>query len=380
MDHAVLNETEATATYDWMAGESPVENHRMGTIRYGTNLVDHAVSPTGIYFIPDVYTGQGTDQQLSDDTFLMYSDNGSSGFYKLCGRSDCPHDNSDCNAYLYRGSDLTYYQGKIYAVVGEGPHTKECKLVKMEPDGSQHETLLDLQDFAKDNNGDFVLCSFISDGYYIFVLYTWEEQGDGTYRETWLNTYKYKLDGSMKEPKLMADPPDILYQCGKNLISLTYEIVDDVEYKKCSVVDLETEKQTVLTEHPGVPAWFGEEDAYYFKNGAIRRFNYETKEEMIIVETGLEGKYFCFVFPDCLILASQNDEDGADRNLYFYNWEFELVDTVQLDYFFTGRTQFAVIAETVDRIFLTDEIDGKPLYYINKAELGTREARVHAFS
>lgn len=33
-------------------------------------------------------------------TYLLYNDDGSDTFIKLCGRADCTHDNPDCNAYI----------------------------------------------------------------------------------------------------------------------------------------------------------------------------------------------------------------------------------------------------------------------------------------
>ncbi len=375
-----LDEPEATATYHWMAGESPVSERRMGVVRYGLNLADnYAVSPKGIYFIPDVIIDNGSYQQTSSDTFVLYADNGSADLNKLCGRNDCTHDSPDCNAYLYKGSDLSYYQGNLYAVSGEGPHTEECKLVRMNPDGSGHEELLDLLSFAKEHGAAFLLCDIITDGYCVLDLYNWEEQPDGTSCDAWLSAYKYKLDGSMEEPELMEEAPDILYQCGDVIVTRSYETVDGMEKKICCDLNFETEEETLLAEHPGVPAWFGENEAYYFKDGAIRQLTYATNEETVLVNTALEGNYFCFVFPDCLVLASQDDEEGSDRKLYFYNWAFELVDTVSLNYPITGRTQFAVFAETVDRVVLTDQIQGSPLCYIDKSELGTGNVSVHAF-
>lgn len=376
---SVLNEPEATAVYDWMAGDSPVPQQRMGVVRQGVNLGDYAVGPKGIYFIPDLFIDNGDNRQLSDDTFVLYADNGSGELQKLCGRNDCTHDSSDCNAYLYKGSDLSYYRGRLYAVIGEGAFTEECKLVRMKPDGSGHEEVLDILSFGKEHGAAFVLCSIITDGYCVFDLYDWEDHADGSYNDIWIGAYKFKLDGSMKEPELMEEAPEVLYQCGDIIVTRDYEIVDGIEQKISCDLNFETEEQTRLVEHPGVPAWYGEKAAYYFKDGTIRQMIYETKEEAVLADTGLNGKYYCFVFPDCLMLASQDDEEGCDRNLYFFNWNFELVDTVQLDYPMTSRTQFAVLAETADRVILTDKFQGDPLYYIEKSELGTGSVSLYQF-
>ena len=85
---------EPTATYDWMKGESPVENKRIGILRSGISSTQYAISPTGIYYL---------QKDFSDfsNNYIWYCDHGSYTFVKLCGRADCNHDNTDCNAYVY---------------------------------------------------------------------------------------------------------------------------------------------------------------------------------------------------------------------------------------------------------------------------------------
>lgn len=372
-------DVEATATYDWMAGESPVSNRRIGVVRQGVNIVNHAVSPTGIYFIPSVIENCGSYSVVADGNYIWYVENGSDKIIKLCGRADCTHNSSDCNAYLYSGTDLTYYNGYLYAVSGEGAHRERCTLVKMNPDGSNHTAVFDILKFAKENGGDYAYCDMIINGYCLFSLYRWEVSGNSIVG-TWMEQYRYKLDGSMKEPKKVEGLGGTMYQCGDVLLSCTNETKDGQQYKACWNLDIENETKTYLTEHPGIPGWFGEDAAYYFKDGAIVRLDYSTGEESVMVNTGLEGKYFASFFPDCMIVSSQEDGAGADHNLYFYNWDFQLVDTVELKFPYEGRTQFVVIAETAERVILSDKpFDGQPVYYINKSELGTGNAKVHKF-
>lgn len=47
-------EVEPTATYDWMEGESPIPNHRLGILRACVNKTDATVSPSGVYFAPNL--------------------------------------------------------------------------------------------------------------------------------------------------------------------------------------------------------------------------------------------------------------------------------------------------------------------------------------
>lgn len=101
-------DVEPTATYDWMAGESPVPNRRIGLTRVGVNISYHTVSPKGVYFMQEA--------QDSKDSYIWYTDHGADQMVKLCGRPDCDHNNEDCNAYIFDGSLISYYGGYLYAV------------------------------------------------------------------------------------------------------------------------------------------------------------------------------------------------------------------------------------------------------------------------
>lgn len=380
-----ISETEPTAVYDWMAGESPVPNRRIGVRRAGLHWEDNrAVSPTGVYFCPNVVVEHDEGySERTDDTYILYADHGRDAVYKLCGRSDCTHDNADCNAYLYDGSDLTYYQGHLYAVTGEGPWKDECKLVRMEPDGSGHVDVFDFLAFAKEQGGEFVQCQITTDGYCVFSVYGWKVLEDDSIVDNWMAAYKYKLDGSMKKPKKMGEEIGMpLYHCGDSLVTLTDETVDGKVHTYVCTLDVATEEATRLTKHPspGGPVWFGEQAAYYFRDGAIMRLSYDSGDEEVMVDTGLEGKYYAHCFPDCLMLVSRDSGEDADRKLYFYNWAFELVDTVELDYPMECSPEYAILAETAEQVILTDQMsDGQPLYYIDKSELGSGNVQIHEF-
>ena len=84
-------------------------------------------------------------------------------------------------------------------------------------------------------------------------------------------------------------------------------------------------------------------------------------------------------FPDCLVLVS-NDSKATDNNLYFYNWSFELIDTVRVPNPNSQRTNSLMFAETAERIFLTTSFDEIPTSYINKSELGTGKVTIHKFT
>lgn len=377
-DPAKMEDREPTASYDWMTGESPVPNRRIGTKRLGTGAGNYAISPTGIYIIPEVYEDIGEGQRgLAEGFYILYADHDSNTFRKLCGRSDCTHDTQDCNAWLYRGNELSYYRGKLYAFTGGGPYNDEHKLIRMEPDGSGHKEIFDFQSFALQQGAAFAQAEMMVDGYCEFHLYTWHEEADGTITGQWLKTYIYKLDGSWKEPRPLDAVGDPICQCGDTVIALS----GGPEEYKCWRMDLEEITSVYLTDRSDSDIWYAEQQVYGFKDGAFLRRAYSSDQEELLADTGLQGNYGAFAFPDCIVVASRDKAENPDRHLYIYNWAYELVDTVELNFEYRHSVYLTVMAETAERIIVCDLAasgDG-PMYYIEKSELGTGNAQLHEY-
>ena len=364
---------EPTVEYGWTDGESPVPIKRIGVVRAGTNLTPHAVSPSGVYFF---------DTSGGDNTFIIYADDGTDTFIKLCGRPDCTHDNSDCNAYIFSGKALSYYGGYLYAASGNTADSLEARLIRMNPDGSNHVTVMDLTKFAKENGGDYAKCDIITDGFCLFSVYGWKiisEDGDSTESvSSHKGYYYYKLDGSMEAPERAEVNGLACYSCGDVFLVHNPNPVEGSRYGSYYNWNPDTNCTTFLTHHPGEPGWYGENEGYYFQDGYIYRLTYATRKTEPMVDTGLEGYYYLFAFPDCIVLAS-NEQHATDNNLYFYNWSFELLDTVHIPNPNSTRTNFLLIAETADRFILTTSLEGMPKSYICKSELGTGNLELHEF-
>ena len=355
-------DVEPVATYDWMAGESPVPNERVGVFRSSTTNYCQAVSPQGTYFLATAY---------ATDCYILYADHGSDTFVKLCGRPDCTHSSPDCNAYVSNGKKLSFYNGYLYVAAGL---MGGDRLIRMDPDGSNHVTVLDLQKFAEDRGAEFANCLVITKGIVLFDLNTWAEE-DGEFVEAYMASYMYKLDGSMAEPQKTKAEAAPYYHCGDVFFSLSdSELVDGGD--SLWDWDPETDSLTYLTEYPRIPGYYGSEEAYYFRDGAVVRLTYATQTEETLIDTGLDGNYYVFCFPECMVLASRTG--GADDNLYIYNWAYELVDTVKGPKS-NDAMQRLLLAETAERFIFSDTWDGAPLYYINKSELGTGNAKLHSF-
>ena len=358
------NETEPTSNYDWVSDNSPVPEQRVGVLRAGVNGSFVAVSPSGVYAISSPFP--------KFDSYIVYFDHDSDTAVKLCGRADCTHDTSDCNAYIYIGSDISYYDGYLYAVSGEGKLANECTLLRMDPDGRNRIKAFDFLEFAKANGAEFVYCDLITQGYCLFTTYHLVETEDGSLVDTRLRSYYYKLDGSMKEPELIEGKSSPLYSCGDVLLAID----KDNRYYD---LDVETGSETYLGDSVGVPGWFGKEACYYYKDGAVRRLTYASQTEEILIETGLTGDYYAFCFPDCLVVASSGFLESTDDRLYIYNWDFESVGTVEVDFPHSCGLQHLLIAETASRFVLSDEPLGLPKYYIEKSELGAGNCVVHEY-
>lgn len=368
-------EVEPTAVYDWMAGESPVPNQRVGR----NNKPDRcAISPTGIYYL---YTISYIYGQTPPSPMILYADHGSDTLIKLCGRPDCTHDTTDCNAYVENGKGLAWHDGYLYAV-SEGNSTvdeSECVLLRMDPDGSNRTEIFDMGAFAQEQGCAYAAVNQIIDGYCRFSTYNWKDNDSGGVSGDHQQTYLFKLDGST-EPKEVDSAGWILYNCGDVTLSYSPIAENGGQYGSYWDWDAETDTLTFLTDHPGEPGWFGQTQAYYFMDGAVRRLTYATGEDEVVIETGLEGDYYAYCFPDCIVVANNSINGITDKNLYFYNWAFELVDTVSIEY--SGSFLFgdAIMAETADRIILCDTNRfSVPTHYINKSELGTGNVTVHEF-
>ena len=146
---AAVDATKPAAVYDWMAGESPIPVRRSGLLRAGLNTVPFDVTNEGFYYIANPV---GSDT----NSYILYGDNNSDTVIKLCGRADCTHDTTDCNAYV--GSTcfaISYWNGYLYAVYEEyvesiGNHN--LILCRMNLDGSNRVVVRDLHQFALDND------------------------------------------------------------------------------------------------------------------------------------------------------------------------------------------------------------------------------------
>lgn len=183
----------------------------------------------------------------------------------------------------------------------------------------------------------------------------------------------------MSEPQV-AEAPGLMYSYGDLNLCYSLESRNGGEYGSVWAWEPTTDTMPYLADHPGVPSYFDQNEGYYFKDGTFYRYDCATLTEEALIETELEGKYAVCVFPDCIVVGQHDLSGITDYNLYFYNWAFELVDTIKLSTDSTTPPIIRVIAETAGRIFITNTTDYSPNSYIEKSELGTGKAIVHTLA
>lgn len=358
-----LQTTEPVGDSSWIKGGSPVPNRRMGLDR---NFAGHTANgENGIY--------------LLHRSFVYYLENGTDVLIPLCGRPDCTHNSSDCNAYI-DGSEITYYDGFLYAFCGGS----DGKIVRMDPDGSNHVTVIDLMESVNKIGGERVRSGFVTEGYCVFSVTKMVEvdDGDGSdisqhFEERWVGSFYCKIDGSEGEPKESSGKyGDIsvspLYSCGNIILAFANEPQNGGEYASYWQWHPETDTYTYLMDTPRYSGYYDDTAGYYHMDGAIRRYTIATSQEEVMAQTGLTGAYHVRAFPDCLVLFTSSEEDYT---LYVYNWEYELVEAVDVSVCKGAHMPSVLIGETADRFILSDAEFN--YYYINKSELGNGTAEVH---
>ena len=375
---------EKKIAYDWMAGESPVPNRRVGLRRQGLSSVD---SGTGTYFI---YGPSWILDVTPPSPWILYMDHGSDTVIKLCGRPDCPHDTTDCNAFVEDGEFLSFYDGYLYifscpSVSSDNGRTWEyqCKLFRMDPDGFNRTEVYDFSAFAKEQGTDLVKCEIVSEGYCIVSTnnYVLDDRNQTT-SET-QDYYAYRLDGSMEQPQKINPGGWNLYNCGDVLLTWDPVAAQGGEYGSYYDYDIATDTLTFLTDHPGTAGYYDETAGYYFKDGCLHRLSYATGTDEVLLKTDLTGKYNVSFFPDCFVLTDgEIDSEKPDMNLYIYNWAFELVDTLKYDFpCDVFMVSDLILGENPRHIILSNGATTPlPAYYIDKAELGTGDAQIHKYN
>lgn len=343
----------------WIAGESPVPDRRTGLYRQGSDGAGNTVECTenGIYYL------------TKGDDYLLYCDHDSDTFVPLCSRPDCSHggnnlkDYQTCDAYWPGAVGIVFYEGYLY-ILENGINGFGISRVK--PDGTDREWVcplgVDLSAYSMWSG------TTIWNGVVTFTVYSLDDNG----QQIQENFY-YKLDGSMDKP--MPTPVSVPRgNHGDQFISSEDNIY---------VWDGSSAQSMFLTEYLG-NGYYTDKEAYVILDGVISKVTYATGRVEDLLDTGLEGMYDLMCYPDCLVVVETlpfadlvTGGKLEKQHMYFYNWEFTSLGSIEVEYSDTVWTSATVFFETATRIYLSLEHDGNPSHYIEKSDFGTGNIVLH---
>ena len=369
--NTTLPETTATTQQNVYIGTSPVPDLRTGIMEQGLITVGNSFECTdaGVYFMCKTIDPA--------KAFILYGDHGSDTLVKLCGRPDCAHSDADCNACVPSGESICCYDGYLFAATIQGG---TIQLFRMDLDGSNRIKVIDSSSVGESYGGAYspVVCN----GVFFFALHKLGEDGNEVSQ-----AFYYKLDGSMEKPA----PTD------------SWMAISDGVNILVGAPPKDSANETLWGEYLFNPdngalnhlvdrvtdnwGYYGTEAGYYITEGKIYRLDYATGQTEIMADTGLDGCYRLHGFPDCFVLSKRapwgedlDDTVSENRTLYFYNWDFEPLGEVTLDYPMTLDPECVICGETEDRIMLAANFIGVPEYYIEKSDFGTGHIEVHKYN
>ena len=350
-----------------------ISSRRAGVYREGLPFPGRCTaSETGVYLMCPVDFADGNSWPV-----LFYTDYGSDSLTRVCSRPDCSHDDMQCDASLSEASVISFHDGYLYSCEitqrNEFDYRLSLKLIRIDPDGRNRTCIIDTQYDARFDEGDFGFPMF-TDGMFFFQFSWLNEKG-----EAQRQSYYYKLDGSMKA----FQPVDIslLYGTDKNT-TFFFKHKAALEY---SVWNAEEMSVTPLfTLDPETSCYMATENAFIMTDNKIYKKDYDTGEETLLFDTGLEGTHRMICFPDCIVIRNAVAYDGSEpelkqQTLRFYSWEFEPLGEITLDFALLQGTSSPICAETPDKLLICTDISGIPRYYIDKSEFGTGHITLHEF-
>ena len=306
-----------------------------------------------------------------EDKRIYFSPQGSDEFYLLCSRPDCSHTDENCSAY--GGAAIGWYDGRLYSATLDsgGP-----KLISMQPDGSEHRVVGELLSPLYPNGQ--------SGGAYWFYfcggcLYTMIWPPNDEYLPTMARTDL--LTGKTDEPWKDSIPRGLN---GGHISQFAngkwYMEADLPEEEGISAWILEADPETgaftpVLENSGGVRAlyWRMEDSAIlYFEPGrGICRCDWNAGEDRCLLELPDSEEAWC-EFGLEYIYLSHPGADSSSRRVDLYDWEYQLVDSIEVP------RSWSYVTETADRVYFgTNNWGWHIRACLDKSEIGSGELSLH---
>ncbi|MDE6580356.1 MAG: hypothetical protein K2K41_07470 [Ruminiclostridium sp.] len=286
----------------------PISTMRTGTERQGIKSMGNGFECTqdGSYFMYDEFGG---------GSWLLYIDHGSDTVFKLCGRPDCTHTDSECNAFFKGAYGICYYDGFLYTINinQENPFDLTNKdIIRMNLDGTERTVVYNTANFAHSNKYENIVDEKIFNGVLFFMAGKLNEDG-----VTIFDSGFYKLDGSMDEPKLEPFFAPFLFADGESFVgNVDYDEENELWVNGIWDPNKGIVEELYKADNLNAYGYIGTKAHYYVENGVIIEDSYtEGKKELI--DTGLKGDYQLACFPDCMALYEKGPYE--EKTIYFYD-------------------------------------------------------------
>lgn len=269
--------------------------------------VEFAAAPDGLYTIAQLRPGARN---------LLYVDMETQQETYLCSVPGCAHDNESCTSYFYMGErsigiSLFYFQDHLYAIQNVPANGKNANIIRMDPDGSNRETVVTLNDdetFAGHifGYGDSILCEVgISDP----GSETWTQVLERIDLETGTREaiFQYPGENGQSGISLMGAAGTDLYYLSQGEENLQYYKVD---------LSLGSAAIDTLKENPVGPEFDSIETFCTIQNDYF--CTYDSKSNLLSYEDLLTGEKKEFPAPEL--------EDGETLYglVYLYDDRFAL--------------------------------------------------------
>ena len=310
-------------------------------------------------------------------SILFYCDQASDAVVPLCSRPDCIHDNEKCDAWYEGGINVCYYNGYLYLVEQDiSTGMQNFRLLRVDLDGRNRKVVMESADTIRGYSASTNV--EIMNGMLFFGLRHLNEQGQEA-----SSLFYYCLDGSMKAPELA---PPLLPMASDGNTPLFYGESTENPGDIAIYTWQPGQQERYLTEEDGEYNRVYYRADYFYKliDNKLYRIEYGTLEQTMLFDTGLEGEHILRCFPDCIVIMNGNsylDPESASKpqTLHFYDWGFNSLGEITLDYPRANDWTMIICGETANRILLSADNSDIPRYYIDKAEFGTGNITLHEF-
>ena len=362
------------------------------------------LSETGIYCLRKEKMTKPPEESLTDGegVFLLYCEADSDTFVKVCGRPDCMHNSSKCDAYLpgmvlnihyYRG-ELYYVDHEIFTVEYELSGEPVLKRIpksfnKMGKNGRERKKITDLypEDLVgkyQGSTGEYYSLGYVKIGLEEIA----ETEGDIEHRYGLLDQPGYFQP--MPGPKVnsMFNGTVVNTIGNEILISYTGESNEDgtLLYQSIYRWNPREGSNELIGEAPiEKKCCFGLDHAYYCEEGKIIEWDYRSHMERVVAEPEEAEGDTLHCFPDCMMITDSIGSASERENNYvaarFYNYDYQYLGECRVPLQANAKGRSILFGETENRILLRDTNDymALPAYYIEKSDFGTGEIRLHEY-